>query len=419
MKQIKLSAEVEKKVLSLIDDYKEDIVSLMQKIVQIPSVTGEEAEIGKFLLSELQKFELDDIRIEQREIDRPNVMARYKGVVGKPSVTVYAHYDTIPVGDITKWVYGPYSGEIEDGKIYGRGVSDHKFPIPPLLFAVKAIKKAGVSLNGDIVFAFVCDEERGGHYGMKYVVDEGLCDTDYLLYSGGGGNGRSIGIAANGRAYYRITVKGHTQHTGRNDQGVNAAVKAMKLIAKLQELREDVNTRRDKFKSGDFEIEGKGRLSINLVYAFITGNNVPDSCIVQVDRRFIPQVETFESTESEIQAIVDNLNKVDPEFDATVEFVPERWFNPSVSKIDPVLVGALQRSVSKVLGFTPEIGKAVGGGSSDNAWYNLRYPDRSFVSYGCSRGGNSHSYDEYVTIDGLIDNTKIYALFLMELLGYE
>jgi acetylornithine deacetylase/succinyl-diaminopimelate desuccinylase family protein len=408
---------IEKKVLNLIDDYKQDIVDLMQKLVQIPSFSGDEEEIGQFLLDEIKKFELDDIRIEQKTLDRPNVMARYRGTEGNPSITTYAHYDTVPLGDVTKWVHGPFSGTIEDGKIYGRGVSDHKFPISPLLFAVKAIKKAGLKLKGDIVFAFVCDEERGGHQGMKYVVDEGHCDTDYLLYSGGGGDGKNIGIAANGRAYYRITVKGRTAHTGRNDQGVNAAVKAMKLITHIEELREDVNNRRDKFKSGDFEIEGKARLSINLVNAFLTGNNVPDSCVIQIDRRFIPKVESFESTLSEVQAIVDKLKSEDPEFDAVVEFVPERWFSPSVSKIDPVLVGALQSSVSKVLEFTPEISNIVGGGSSDHAWFNLKYPDRPFVSYGCSGGGKGHTYDEYITIDGLIDNTKIYALFFMDLLG--
>ena len=412
-----MSSNIEKKVLNLIDESKDDIVALMQKLVQIPSYTGNEAEIGEFLVEEVNKFDLDDVRIEQETIGRPNVMARYKGTSGKPSITTYAHYDTVPTGDITKWTHGPFSGTIEDGKIYGRGVSDHKFPIPPLLFAIKAIKDAGVRLKGDIVFAFVCDEERGGHRGMKYVVDEGHCDTDHLLYSGGGGDGDKIGIAANGRAYYRITVKGHTAHTGRNDQGINAAVKAMKLITRLQELREDVNNRKDKFKSGDFEIEGKGRLSINLVNAFTTGNNVPDLCTVQIDRRFIPKVESFESTLAEIQAIVEELKTEDPEFDAEVEFVPDRWFNPSVSVIDPNLVESLQGSVSKVLGITPEINNAVGGGSSDHCWFNMKYPDRSFVSYGCGRGGNSHTYDEFTTVDGLVDNTKIYALFFMNLLG--
>lgn len=412
-----MSSKIEKKVLNNIEKDKNDIIALMQKLVQIPSYTGKEAEIGEYLVKEVKKFDLNDVRIEQETVGRPNVMARYKGITSKPSITTYAHFDTVPTGDVTKWIHGPFSGAIEDGKIYGRGISDHKFPIPPLLFAIKAIKDAGVKLQGDIVFAFVCDEERGGHRGMKFVVDAGFCNTDYLLYSGGGGDGESIGIAANGRAYYRITVKGFTQHTGRNDKGINAAVKAMKLISHLQELREDVNNRRTKFKAGDIDIEGKGRLSINLVHAYTAGNNVPDRCIVQIDRRFIPQVESFESTLAEVQDIVVKLKKEDQEFDAEVEFVPDRWFSPSVSVVDPILIGALQRSASKVIGSTPTISNTVGGGSSDHCWYNLRYPDRPFVSYGCGRGGNSHSYDEYISIDGLIDNTKIYALLFMDLLG--
>ena len=102
----------EAKVLENVESYREDIVFLMQKLVQIPSVTGEEAEIGRFLLDEVKKFGLDDPRIVQRSIDRPNVMARYKGTAGEPSITVYAHYDTVPAGDIKKWVHGPFSGAI-------------------------------------------------------------------------------------------------------------------------------------------------------------------------------------------------------------------------------------------------------------------------------------------------------------------
>lgn len=407
----------EKKILGLIDQSKGDIVALMQKLVQIPSYSGQEAEIGDFLVREVTKFGLDDVRIVQQVVGRPNVMARYQGKTGKPSLTVYAHYDTVPAGDITRWTYGPFSGAIVGNRIYGRGVNDHKFPIPPLLFATKAIKDAGVTLNGDIVYAFVCDEEFGGHRGMRYVVDEGLCDTDYLLYSSVGGAGKTIGIAANGRGYYRITVKGKTTHTGRNDQGLNAAVKAAKLVLRLEELREEVNNRRLKFKAGDVEIEGRGRFSINLVHAFTTGNNVPDRCVVQIDRRLIPTHETFESGQAEIQAVVDKLKGEDPDFDAKVVWNPERWMNFSVSVPDSPLVKALQRSVKKVLGFTPPIGTGPTGSSSDHGWFKFKYPDRPFAAYAIGRGGNLHTYNEYVTIDGLIETTKIYALLMMDLLG--
>lgn len=407
----------ESRILEIIDGYDKDIVSLMQKLVQIPSITGDEAEIGEFVFGEVKKLGLDDVEIVEGMTGRPNVVARYKGSVGSPSISVYAHYDTVPPGSLANWDHGPFSGCIVNGKIYGRAVNDHKFPIPPLLYAVKAITEAGVRLKGDIVFAFVCDEERGGHLGTKLLVDRGFLDTDMMLYSVGGGDGKKIGIAANGRQYYRITVRGKTAHTGNNDLAVNAITKAAKLILRLERLREDVNERRDKFMAGGMEIKGKGRFSINYVHAFVTGNNVPDICIVQVDRRLIPQVETPESCKEEIQKVIDELSTEDPEFDAVMSVVPDRWMESTWSFPDSGLVKSIQKSVDKVLGFKPEVSDTVGGGSSDWGWYRWKYPERPVASYGCSRGSLAHGYNEYATVDGLLDTTKIYALLLMELLG--
>jgi len=407
----------EQEVLGRIDSCEDEIVSFMRKLIQIPSFTGDEAEIGKFLFDEMSELGLDDVRIVEQMVGRPNVVARYRGETGRPSLTCYAHFDTVPLGDLTQWNYGPFSGEIVQNRIYGRGSCDHKFPIPPFLFAFKAIVDSGIRLNGDIVFAFVCDEEFGGHRGMRYLVDEGFCDTDYLLYGSVGGDGKTIGIAANGRAFYRINVKGKTMHTGRNEMGVNAAVKAAELILRLEELREEVNNRTLSFKAGDLELEGRGRFSINLLHAFMTGNNVPDRCIIEIDRRLIPRRESYDDAEAEIQSVIDELKREDPEFDAWVSWNPERWMNPSISVPDSPLVESLQRSVDKVLGYTPPIGKGPFGHSSDHGWFNLRYPDRPFASYAVGRGGNSHTYDEYITIDGLLDTTKIYALSMMGLLG--
>lgn len=407
----------EEKVLGLVDAYKNDVVDLMQKLVQIPSYSGEETAMGEFLVEEIKKFGLKDAQIVQELSGRPNVYAHYSGKTGKSSLTVYGHYDTVPSGDIMKWTYGPFSGQIVENRIYGRGVSDHKFPIPPLLYAIKAINDAGLTLNGDISFIFVGDEEFGGGRGTKVVVDAGLCDTDYFLYSGGGRDGKTIGLASNGRRYFRIFVKGRTEHTGRNDQGKNAILEAMKLIPRLEELRKEVNNRRLIFKAGDHEIEGKARFSINKIHAFTTGNNVPDICEIQIDRRLIPQHETYESGQAEIQAVLDKMKRDDPEFEARLEVVPDRDMLFSVSVPDSPIFKSLQRSAAKVLGEAPTASKGPTGGSSDHGWWLAKYPDRPFVSYGCARGGNTHTYDEYATIDGLIDNTKIYALLMMDLLG--
>ena len=70
-----------------------------------------------------------------------------------------------------------------------------------------------------------------------------------------------------------------------------------------------------------------------------------------------------------------------------------------------------------MLGLTPGLSSRETSSSSDHGWFNLKYPNRPFVSYGVGRGGEGHGYDEYATVDGLIDTTKVYALFLMDLLG--
>jgi acetylornithine deacetylase/succinyl-diaminopimelate desuccinylase-like protein len=191
----------------------------------------------------------------------------------------------------------------------------------------------------------------------------------------------------------------------------------MKILPHIDELSQDVNNRRLTIKSGDAEIEGLARFSINKIHAFTTGNNVPDLCEIQIDRRLIPQHETFESCQAEIQAVLDKVKNENRDLEAELTVVPDRDMLPSVSVPDSPLVKSLQRSVKKVLGMTPTISKGPTGGSSDHGWWLSKYPDRAFVSYGCSRGGPSHSYDEYATIDGLIDNTKIYALLMIDLLG--
>jgi succinyl-diaminopimelate desuccinylase len=114
---------LEQSVIKLIDQSRDDIVALMQKLVQIPSYSGEEKEKGEFLVKEVTKFSLDDVRIVQKVVDRPNVMGHYYGKTGKPSLTVYAHYDTIPAGDVTKWTYGPFSGAIVGTRYMGEGLT--------------------------------------------------------------------------------------------------------------------------------------------------------------------------------------------------------------------------------------------------------------------------------------------------------
>jgi acetylornithine deacetylase/succinyl-diaminopimelate desuccinylase-like protein len=98
--------ELNDRVLKHIDSKEKDVVSFMQKIIQIPSVTGKEAEIGSFMAKECRKDELEVEIIEPKE-GRVNIVANYMSNVDGPKVMMYSHYDVVPAGDLDSWKYPP------------------------------------------------------------------------------------------------------------------------------------------------------------------------------------------------------------------------------------------------------------------------------------------------------------------------
>ena len=80
---------------------------------------------------------------------------------GDEMIAVLGHLDIVPAGD--GWTYPPFEGRIADGKIYGRGTTDDKGPLIASLFALKAIKDAGIKLKRRIRIIFGTDEESGSH----------------------------------------------------------------------------------------------------------------------------------------------------------------------------------------------------------------------------------------------------------------
>ena len=83
------------------------------------------------------------------------------------------HVDVVPAGDRNQWDFDPFSGEITDKCILGRGTSDMKAGVAGILFAMKTLVEAGVELNGNIRLHIVSDEESGGEYGTQWLCANG------------------------------------------------------------------------------------------------------------------------------------------------------------------------------------------------------------------------------------------------------
>src|SRR5207244_1785385 len=107
---------------------------------------------------------------------RVNVIGELAGASRKPLVHFNGHIDVVPSGN--GWTVDPFEGRVRDGKIFGRGSTDQKAGIAASVFAVEAIRRAGVRLHGSIEQSGTVDEESGGFAGVAYLAKMGFIQRD-------------------------------------------------------------------------------------------------------------------------------------------------------------------------------------------------------------------------------------------------
>ena len=164
-------------------------------------------------------------KLEKMRINKHGLVFRWPGKDSGRRVLLTAHYDVVPAGD-SGWPFPPFSGHIEDGKIYGRGSLDDKGSLIAIFESVTALLQEGYEPPVDIWFAFGFDEETGGTHGAQkiaaYFREQGLV-FDYVLDEGGAvADGAMmgiekpvavIGVAEKGNTSFRLTFKGDTGHS--------------------------------------------------------------------------------------------------------------------------------------------------------------------------------------------------------------
>ena len=206
----------ESKVISLIEEKKNELFCLLSELIKINSenfVTyGNEEKCAKYIYQYCESLGLDndifspmdlkdfdkhpDYFPERNLKNRYNVVSRYRGIEDKDELMLMAHTDTVRIGNVADWDTDPLSGEIVDGKIYGRGACDDKYAIASALFIMKLLKENGFKPKRNLLFASYCDEEYGGSHGalstvLKYPTERILsmdgCENQIWHCGSGGG----------------------------------------------------------------------------------------------------------------------------------------------------------------------------------------------------------------------------------------
>ena len=214
------------------------------------------------------------VRMHDFAPGRTSVVARRDG--GGPALCFAGHLDTVPLG-AAPWLHLPFGGEIDAGKLYGRGSSDMKSGVAAMVAAAVQLAKAPLRKAG-LTLVLVAGEETGCEGAAHLARTPGaLGSASALIVGEPTGNVPVIGHK--GALWLRARTRGVTAHGSMPDQGVNAVIKAARAVLLLAEFQ---------FEVIPDPLLGAPTLNIGTLHGGLNINSVPDEAFVGIDLRTIP-----------------------------------------------------------------------------------------------------------------------------------
>ena len=374
------------------------LIERLRRLVQTPSENppGNEAEAAKLVRSYCDELGLET---EEHALEpgRPSVVARWKGGDG-PTFTYCSHIDVVPVGDPKLWERDPFSGEIIDGRLHGRGAGDAKGPIAAALEAVAALKAAKVEPAGTLELALVADEETMGFKGAAFLVEEGHVGSDVVIV----GEPTSLRIvrAQRGAAWYTVRTHGVAGHGSAPERGVSAIRHMAEIVLRLDETLPDIS----------HPVLGGPSINVGTIVGGEKTNIIPAGCTIEVDRRSLPE-ESAEDVTRTIEAAIELARERFPEIDAEVEL--SFYSDPFEISETAEVVQVAARAATEVLDRDAEL---IGfRGASDARFFSEAGAD--VIVWGPGQIELAHTAKESIDLDELEQAANAYALAFARLVG--
>jgi acetylornithine deacetylase/succinyl-diaminopimelate desuccinylase-like protein len=220
---------------------RDEAVDLLQQLLRLNTVNppGNETLAAELLRDYLEANGVE-VQLLARTPERANLVARLRGGSG-PSLCFLSHTDTV-VADPAEWSRDPWSGDLADDHVWGRGALDMKNQVAASAVAIASLAREGFKPAGDIVFVAAADEEVGKNYGLQWLCEQhpDAVRVDYAVNEGGGERiviaGTPIYLCAAAEkmsAPFRLIVHGRSGHASMPGIADNALVKTAPLIEKL------------------------------------------------------------------------------------------------------------------------------------------------------------------------------------------
>lgn len=427
-----------------------DVAALCARLVRFDTTNrgGGDAEgeraAAEFVAGELTDAGLDPVLLE-RTPGRGNVVARVRGAdPAAPALLVQAHLDVVPA-DPDDWSVPPFSGEIREGCVWGRGALDMKDMIAAVLTVLRGWHDTGRVPARDIVVAFVADEEDAGVDGAHWLVQrhrelfEGCAaaigESGGFTHHADGRRLYPIGTAERGTAHLRLTARGRAGHASRRnpDNPVTALVAALDRIAnhrwpvRLTPAVEaflagataalgvpldagDVDATIDRLGAAAALVENTVRASTTptVLRAGTKVNVIPSRAVAEVDVRTLPGIE------DEVLEVLDKL--MGP--GVTREFVGHQ--QPIAVEGEPAASPWFAAMADALRAADPDavvLPYCMGGGTDAKAFATLGMSCFGFAPLWVPEGfpyrALPHGVDERVPIEGLAFAVRVLDTFLL------
>ncbi|QQE81123.1 peptidase [Alicyclobacillus sp. SO9] len=412
-----------------IESHYADNTRLLQQMVRIPSLEGNEKKIQHFIAKTLEDMKLKVDVWEPDSADMhanphfcgsrtqfhnsPNVVGVLQGANpeqdGARSIILNGHVDVVPIGDVSQWETDPWSGKILENRLYGRGSTDMKGGLAASIIALQCLVDLNVQLMGDVILESVIDEESGGAGTLAtlmrgYTADAAIIPEPTNLH---------IFAKQQGSMWFRIKIKGRSAHGGTRYEGISAIEKAMYILSTVQSLENVRNARiTDPFyKDAPIPIP----INVGVIKGGDWPSSVPDN--VELEGRMgIAPDETLEQAKRELEDSVLQAAQQDSwlkDNTPVIEWFGARWLPGQVGEDHPI-VRTIVQGYRDVIQEEPTL-KASPWGTDGGLMQTMR--DIPFVIFGPGVTEIAHFPNEYVEIDKVMKCSEILAVSLIEWCG--
>ena len=390
--------ELAERISTEVSRNKDAIASLTRELVRIPSFSGDAeglSAMAQVISEEMKKAGLS-VELMEAEKGLTNVIGKCRGSDTAPWILFNGHTDVVPVPSEKDWVSPPFGAEIKDGRIYGRGACDMKGGLAAMLTVPKIIFSLFPEYKGNFILAATVDEEIGGFNGMKYVMEQRIkadmgivCEPTDL----------KIVIVCKGLLWLKLRTGGRNAHGGMPEQGINAISKMSKVLGALENYD---------FQRTPHEILGKPSVNIGKISGGSRPNVVPDSCEAEIDIRYLPG-QTYQQIINELNKLMHNLEKQDPQIDAEIELI--RYRSPVEIPREETVVRTVGEALRRMLGREPEFRGMISAADSEYL-VNAGIPS---IMFGPGSDHLAHATNEWIAIDDILTAVKVYTATCLEI----